>query len=447
MFQYGEIEPIISISSSLATNAAIGVIRLSGFKDILDLDTFFSIDFNKLNPGTARRSQITFDNVFYDDVLIIYFKAPFSYTGENVLEISAHGNLVILRNIVNLFIDRCNFRQAKPGEFTYRALLNKKLSLSQVEGLDLLLNANNSLMINAGHSVMSGVLHENYRKLQNDYLMLRSHIELGFDFLEDVGEDFFNQNLQLNFNNLESTIKALYAQTNFSFDSLNHLSLVLFGKPNAGKSTIFNMILGRERSIVSPIAGTTRDYISEKLLIHNNYYELIDTAGVHESDDLIELKGIEFTRNLLSRAFFKILVIKANEVDPVKFDGFDFVIVTHCDELPGPIEPSFLGDFTDKIIFIDNHSTVVDRKLFNCIAQKLNKLKPIEFIAIERHRNVISGIYDRWSSLSQTFSLESDLAIISHELNTIGHLIEELVGIVSPDDVLNNIFTNFCIGK
>jgi tRNA modification GTPase len=447
MYAGGDSDTIISISTSTASNAAIGVIRLSGFANFNEIQPFFVVNLADLVANKTKRTGIFFNNIFYDDVLVTFFKSPASYTGENVLEIACHGNVLILRNIIDLFLKHTSIRQAKAGEFTLRALQNKKLSLSQVEGLDLLLNANNSIMINAGHSIMSGVLHDQYRKLHHAYLALKSHLELGFDFLEDVGEDFFSTNLLINFNKLKDIIFDLYKNSQFSIDQINKLSIVLFGKPNAGKSTVFNKILGRDRSIVSDVAGTTRDYISESILIDNNYFELIDTAGIHESDDLIELKGIERSKQLIDGAFFKVLVVHALDLDISKFMDFDYIIITHCDLLSGPIEPVFYKEYIGKIDFIDINTKLIADSLHHSLLNKLSLLKHDSLIPIERHRNVISVIYSFIPELTCLIQSNDDLAIISHELNSIGHLIEELVGIVSPDDVLNNIFDNFCIGK
>jgi tRNA modification GTPase len=254
--------------------------------------------------------------------------------------------------------------------------------------------------------------------------------------------------------------------------------IVLVGQPNAGKSSLFNKLLSDNRAIVSEIAGTTRDFITEKINIFNNFYSLIDTAGLRVTSDSIEEEGIKRAYQILDKAFYKILLINPFEYDKNFFDGFalnkfDIIIFTHNDRegfenlsniitsdlnLAGPIEPlseSSLGPIEPKPNILNGPigANLLDesRLLVEYISFLVNKkyllISNKEPIIIDRHIDTINKIYEKLEKYSLLHKNTKDISIISSEFNIIGHCISELIGIVSPDDVLHNIFENFCIGK
>ena len=493
-------DPIIACSTGGQSNTAIAVIRLSGFESLIDLNDYFDIDLEKIKTRYAYFCKIVDSDEVVDEIVLTYFKGPNSYNGENILELSVHGNIFNIERVINLFTENNKFRTANPGEFTYRALKNKKLSLSQVEGLDLLLNASSPFSLKQGFSLLSGKLQDSYNNLYHTFLNHKSSVELSIDFLEDIGEEEsdrqFNETLQL----LEKSVNVLKKRV--SIDSLNLISpdITLVGLPNAGKSSLFNKLLLEDRAIVSDIAGTTRDFITEKIRIGDTHFNLIDTAGVRESDNQIESEGIKRALDLINKSFYKILVINPFEFDLSFFQklvniNFDLVLFTHNDRdgfgdkvksiinklgniliINGPIEPkisgpmgaaengpiepknsgpmgavengpiepltvgsigtSLIGNNDDLISYIEMS---VNNKYLDVSSQ--------EPIIIQRHIEVIDKIYHQLCNYINLATFERDISIISSELNIVGHCISELIGIVSPDDVLHNIFDNFCIGK
>jgi tRNA modification GTPase len=177
-------DPIIACSSGGFTNTGIAIIRLSGFENLVSLNDFFSIDLNKVNPRYAYFCKILdgCSNTI-DEIVLTYFENPKSFNGENILELSVHGNILNIHNIINLFCENSLFRKAYPGEFSYRALRNKKLNLTQVEGLDLFLNASNPLSLKQGQSLLNGSLQKTYEELLVNFKRHKSAIELSIDFL------------------------------------------------------------------------------------------------------------------------------------------------------------------------------------------------------------------------------------------------------------------------
>ena len=479
--------PIIACSTGNSSNTAIAVIRFSGFKNLLDLQPFFSLDLAKVKKRYSHLTNIIFDKNIFDNVLLVFFPIGESYTGENTLEISVHGNQLNISRILDLFTTHSFFRLAYPGEFTYRALKNKKISLSQVEGLDMLLNANSSLMLSQGLDLLQGELHNQYMLLYNSFIKLKSAVELSIDFSEDLGDEETKILFNNSYSEFSKILNALHARTQGNISSLLTPEIVLFGQTNAGKSSLFNLLVQESRSIVSNIAGTTRDYISEVLHINGTNFRLLDTAGIRNTNDSIEGIGIDLSFKLLDRSFFKILLINPLEFDEstfYKFESihFDLVIISHNDKDDflhyfskfnfsglsftniisanfldgsieplskfGPIEPEIFTKNTGPIEPINlNVSGSIEPFLLNLVNSKFMQLTSNNPILNERHRNCINKIYLLNLNFNNNFKHLSDVAILSSEINLFSTYLSDLIGIISPDDVLNSIFSNFCIGK
>jgi tRNA modification GTPase len=592
---YTDDKTIIACSTGTQSNTAIAVLRLSGFKNLIDLQNFFSFDLSKTINRKSHLTNIIFEDKIFDNGLLVFFPEGSSYTGDNVLEVSVHGNQLNIQRILELFVNHGDCRSAAPGEFTYRALKNKKLSLSQVEGLDMLLNANSSLMLSQGLDILQGDLHAQYLALYDAYLKLKAAVEISIDFSEDVGVEETQKLFEDSFKKFFKLISALKTRTEGNISSLLSPEIVLVGQTNAGKSSLFNLLLKHDRSIVSNIAGTTRDYVSEVIHIDGTNFKLVDTAGIRESNDVIENIGIDRAMNILSRSFYKILIVNPYETNAqylAKFSDidFDFLVVSHSDKLdfdkqiskvnfskirtkniakadfnsieggsieplvisgpmgplmqtgsigpstivphpnsessgpiepvstknapiepveknispiknekegsvdsknsahvlksgsiepasinPGPIEPKheknnlilesgLIGPMNGSILNLGPIGpNNIDSKL-GCgpIGPSIGPIEPVlksyiikKFdistannpILLERHRDVINKIHSKSIEFDNNINGLTDVAILSSEVNILGHSLTELIGIVSPDDVLNSIFANFCIGK
>lgn len=496
-FLYDDL-PIVACSTSLSENAAIGLIRLSGFDSLSSLSPFFKKDISSLSPNLSVFTSLLNGSEVVDEVVITFFKGPNSYNGENILEISAHGNILNLKRIISLFVNSGMFRLAKNGEFTYRALKNKKLSLSQVEGLDLFLNASSSLMLDQGMKLLHGDLFKKYQGLYDAYLKLKSAIEINIDFAEDVGEEQSALLLKNSVSHLGNLIATLQRSATVSKKSFMSPNVIIVGEPNAGKSSLFNNMLLENRAIVSSTPGTTRDFITEYIEIGGNNFKLIDTAGLRFTTDSIEEEGIKRATTMLADSFFKMLVVDINSIEKFSFNFseeiiFDLLILNHADiyawnkhlepllgSLPkfkniiivsveknilffdsknsGPMGANFGISETGSIgpksesgsmepLKIDGSIGSIGPVINSFIEDKFVELKALDPIIVDRHRDLINVISDSYGTFSCNISSLSDMAIISSECEILGRKIAELIGIVSPDDVLGNIFSNFCIGK
>ena len=474
---------IITCSSGTGSNSAISVIRLSGFKDIKFFSNYINID--SLKPRYAHFCQLLFKNNVIDEIIAIYYPAPNSFTGENILELNVHGNRLNVEKIINLFIKEEGFKSALPGEFTYRALKNNKLNLSQVEGLDLLLNANSDFILNQGFSLLSGSLQDEYLKLQKAYIKHLSSIEMSIDFMEDVGEENANKLLNDSHDELKNIIESLFKKINRQSTSLLKPDIVLFGDPNSGKSSLFNKLLSEDRSIITDIKGTTRDYISEDYRIKDVFFSLIDTAGIRKTSDKVEKFGVERSIDKVIKAFYKVLVINPLDYDENNLKTYlsyspDCIVFTHEDKIQdsyidlfkkiigpiepvqksgpiganktsGPIEPNIqngpIGADSCFLISTFNPSDNFFSNINDLVYIKYESIINNQPIVLDRHKEILFSLSDQFEEYSKLLKSESDISIISSELTSLGNCISELIGIVSPNDVLHNIFDNFCIGK
>ena len=214
-----------------------------------------------------------------------------------------------MERILKLFVSSGCCRLAKPGEFSYRALKNNKMTLPEVEGLDIFLNATSKGVLDQGMKLMGGEMTKAYLDLRSSFCQLRASLELSVDFLEDVGEEAAKKSFNSSLRDFSLKLFKLYRRTLSPLRSITTPEIVLVGKPNTGKSSLFNALLQETRSIVSPEEGTTRDYVSEYVTFQEIQFRLIDTAGIRETSSQIEREGIFKTLDLISHAFFKVLLV------------------------------------------------------------------------------------------------------------------------------------------
>ena len=479
--------PIIACATGENNISAISIIRISGFNDLSTFERFFSQSLKNIKARYAYHTKLIHpvSSQLIDDIVLTFFKAPHSYNGENILELSCHGNPFIIKNIISLFLEFADVEPAAAGEFTLRALKNKKLTLSQVEGLDLILNSQSLYGINEGLKSLCGELHQAYLELEKLTLKLCSAVELGIDFIDDVGEEAFEREKNQAITKLGQFLRELHIRASSDYSALLSPEIVLFGPVNAGKSSLFNACIKSNRSIVSNTAGTTRDFISEYIFIAGHQFKLVDTAGLRETSEEIESEGIKRSLDLAKNAFFKILVINPCmdnfELEFTKAKQYDICLLSHSDnELftealkthsalfegiqlfkanlsdigpiepghSGPIEPTANFDFEVKNENGPIEPTVLDTALLSrLVYSKYLKLQENNPIILPRHREKIRAISSRFEEFQLLNKNEKDIAIISNELNLISQQIQELIGVITQNQVLKNIFENFCIGK
>ncbi|HXH31843.1 MAG TPA: GTPase [Bacteriovoracaceae bacterium] len=454
-FLYSD-EPIIACSTCSHANAALAVLRISGFQDVNSFKKFLPALSGPIEPRRVYYTKLVLQGQLVDDICLTYFEGPRSFNGENILELSIHGNTLNIERVLDLFVTHGGCREASAGEFTYRALKNKKLSLSQVEGLDLFLNANSQFALGQGMDLLSGNLHAIYLDLLNLFLIHKSSLELSIDFSDDVGEETARKYFRESLENFSKKFQTLVKRVAPIGPNLIQPEIVLAGLPNSGKSSLFNHLLSEDRAIVSAIPGTTRDYLTENLMIEGVKYKLVDTAGIRNAIELIESEGIKRTKEKLKYSFFSILLVNpfemVDEFSELLTQKFDLIYFTHAD-LPRfeDAKTRFLRTYPDcgpiGAVNIKALSHSWDLELYKLVNNKYLSIVASSPILLERHKSLILQLNTtllRYIDLSRH---EEDVGILSMELNSLGHCISELIGIISPDDILDSLFSNFCIGK
>ena len=453
-------ETIIALATPNGLGA-ISVIRISGNNSIEITEKLFKSNKNKLlsnqKSHTVHLGHIMKGNHELDEVLITLFKGPYSYTGENTIEISCHGSTYIQKEIINLFIDN-GIRIANPGEFTLRAFLNGKMDLNQAEAVaDLIASENEGSHKLAMQQMKSGFSND-LKKLRAELLHFSSMIELELDFSqEDV--EFAERN---DFKNLTNKIKSELKILTNSFHSgnvlKNGISVAIAGKPNAGKSSLLNTLLNEDKAIVSDIPGTTRDSIEDSLIINGINFRFIDTAGLRETNDVIESKGIEKTKEKIKKAKILLYLFDINDtnineiknsVDSFRRDDLSIILVRNKIDLK--INNKNLLNDLKKLELIEISATEKKSvlKLKERLFDEVNLLNPYTDVIISnsRHYEALKKALKAIEEVNKGLKENISGDLLSVDIRRSIEFLAEITGEITNDDVLGNIFVNFCIGK
>lgn len=445
---------------------AIAVIRLSGSKAIAMVDASFkSIHAKTLTTQkthTIHLGHIVEDSRVLDEVLVSVFKNPKSYTGEDVVEISCHGSSYIQQEIIQLFV-RSGARIANPGEFTLRAFLNAKLDLSQAEAVADLIASDNKASHQIAMQQMRGGFSNEIKALREELLNFASLIELELDFSEEDVE--FADRKQFE-DLLERIIKVLkHLIDSFSTGNVikNGIPISIIGAPNVGKSTLLNALLNEDKAIVSDIAGTTRDAIEDEITIEGIKFRFIDTAGIRTTEDTIESIGIKKTFEKITQSQVVLYLLDASKVTTETIQMFNSEIRQIQEQYPDKqlIVVANKMDQADQVLI--ETSFVYPHTLFTSAKNRLGidalKSKLLEFVntgALHNNDTIVTNSrhYDSLlNALSEVQKVQQGLdANLSGDLLAIDirqalYHFGEITGEITSDDLLGNIFANFCIGK
>jgi tRNA modification GTPase len=436
--------------------SSVTVIRISG----MDAFGFISQCFTKsktelggyaiteTHANTVHHGYIFDDSEIIDEAVITVFKAPNSYTGEDVIEISSHGGSYIYRKI-NSLLTKLGCEHAEPGEFSKRAFLNGKIDLAQAEAISDLIKAKTELASKAAISMLKGELSSKIKILKEKLINYCSLVELELDFSEEGLEIIDKQKFISSIDNIIQSIEKLtntYESGRIIHDGVN---LAIVGIPNAGKSTIFNYLLNDSRAIVSEIPGTTRDFLQEPLIMGGLMFNLIDTAGIRETIDVVEKEGVRRSRLKIEQADIVLNII----------DLTSGSFVSSIDE----------NGNSNKVINVYNKTDLVRKSEVNglCVSAKtgvnMDKLEQVIidkaralinpgevseiFITNQRHRNCLLKSCEYLVNAKKLAEESAGNELISFEIREAMLALEEIIGKTTNVDILNNIFSKFCIGK
>lgn len=450
---------------------AIAIIRISGDEAIaIGASVFQSIkakDLNKQKSHTLHLGHIIDNQKTLDEVLVSIFKGPHSYTGENTIEISCHGSTYIQQQIIQLLL-RKGCRMANPGEFTLRAFLNGKLDLSQAEAVADLISSDNEASHQIAMQQMRGGFSNEIAKLREELLNFASLIELELDFAEeDVAFADRTQFHEL-LNRIEFVLKRLIDSFAVGNVIKNGIPVAIVGEPNVGKSTLLNALLNEERAIVSHIAGTTRDTIEDELVIGGIGFRFIDTAGIRETDDHIESIGIRKTFEKIEQAQVVLYLspltpkggtldgdnIKQIQIEIAKiknqYPQKPLIIIGNKKDLFSEDQILNLQSQIPNILLISAKQNVGVDELKNQLLSFVNTgaLRNNETIVTNtRHYDSLLKALDEIQNVK--YGLETNLSsdLMALDIREALYHFGMITGQVTNDELLGNIFSNFCIGK
>jgi tRNA modification GTPase len=439
---------------------AIGVIRLSGPQAITIANSVFKgKDLTKQPSHTIHFGHVVDGDVILDEVLMSLFVAPKSYTRENVVEISCHGSNYIIESIIKLLI-RHGARAAKAGEFTMRAFLNGQLDLSQAEAVADLIAANSKAAQQAAMQQLRGGFSNQLQALREQLVTFASLIELELDFSEEDVEFANREQLRKLVHEIVLVIGKLIQSFELGNAIKQGVNTVIAGRPNAGKSTLLNALLNEDRAIVSHIPGTTRDTIEEVLNINGINFRLIDTAGIREATDTIEQIGVQKTMEKISQTAVLLYVYDVNELSDADLTadiaelvkpGIPAIIVANkTDLLTGDLILNVtLPEGADLVQVSAKEKQHID-ELKQLIYQRTVKgqLSADETLITNiRHLEALQKTEQALIQVLNGIQTQTTSDFLAMDIKQGLHYLGEITGAVTTDDLLDNIFSKFCIGK
>jgi len=465
-----EQEDTICAVSTPPGSGAVAMIRVSG-KEAMDMC-------NKVIRFPDRRKQlkrqqagtIHYAGLFdgeqqIDEVMVSIFKAPRSYTGEDVVEITCHGSVYIQQQILLVLIQQ-GARPARPGEFTMRAFLNGKMDLAQAESVADLIAAESAVAHRIALNQLKGVVSDKIRQLRRQLLHFASLIELELDFGEEDVEFADREELLSLAGEIDSALKTVAGSFRQGNVMKNGIPVAIIGEPNVGKSTLLNVLLQEEKAIVSDIPGTTRDYIEDTITIEGYMFRFIDTAGLHASQDKIERLGIDRTYKKIKQASVIMLLtdIRSEPEDIHNIygkisTGLDrdsqhiILVVNKTDTVQDNIRAGMeekLREITEDIVFISALRETHLDELRARLTTVMRLRQPGEQEVVISNMRHYEALTRAGKAIQRTIhglndGLSNDL--VAQDLREAIHYMGEITGEITTDEILGNIFKNFCIGK
>jgi len=448
-------DTIIALSTPPGSGA-IGVIRLSGPEAIsLTNQVFAGKDLEQQASHTLHFGLIKNGEQLVDEVVAGLFVAPKSYTKENVVEISCHGSNYIIQQIISLLISK-GARAAKPGEFTLRAFLNGAFDLSQAEAVADLIASNSKASHDVAMQQMRGGFANELKGLREQLIHFASMIELELDFAEEDVEFANRDQLKNLVSKINYVLRRLIASFELGNVIKNGVPIVIAGKPNVGKSTLLNALLNEERAIVSDIAGTTRDTIEDELAIGGVVFRFIDTAGIRDTADIIEALGVERTLEKMKQAKLIIYMADVNQsvaeiseqVRGLEHLGIPHLVLVNKAETLTTEQKDAFKELN--VVFISAKEKQGIDELKDTLLEQVNlhHINTSETLVTNvRHVEALKQTENALNRVLENVDNPVTSDFLAMDIKQALHYLGEITGTVTTDDLLDNIFTKFCIGK
>ena len=454
-------DTIAAISTAM-TNSGIGIVRMSGVESLEIIQKIYKgkveKDFENIKTHTIHYGYIADGDETIDEVLVMILKGPHSFTGEDTVEINCHGGVYVVKRILETVI-KYGARPAEPGEFTKRAFLNGKLDLSQAEAVIDVINSKNEYALKSSVSQLKGNVQKKIKEIREEIIYHTAFIETALDDPEHISVDGYGEKLHVVVDNLLVELDKLVKSSDNGRIIKEGIKTVIVGKPNAGKSSLLNVLVGEDRAIVTDIAGTTRDVLEESIQLNGISLNIMDTAGIRDTEDIVEKIGVDKAITHANEADLVIYVVDASrELDENDFGIIDMirdkkaVILLNKSDLDTVITEEMIQSHIDKPILS------ISAKEEKGIRELEETLKDMFFhgeisfndevyITNVRHK---TALQDAYSSLENVImSIENDMPEDFYSIDlldayeSLGSITGETIG----EDLVNEIFSKFCMGK
>lgn len=453
---------IAAISTGL-TNSGISIIRISGSDSLNIIKKIFKTS-NEIAPNKIVFGKIIKNGEVMDNVLVSYFKAPRSYTGEDICEINCHGGIEITKQILEIVLEN-GARLAEPGEFSKRAFLNGKMDLSKAEAVIDLINSKTKVSARIASNHLNGDISTKIKNLREELVELLAHISVSIDYPEYDYEEVENDNV---INLIDKKVEEInylidtYDQGRYIKDGIN---VAIVGKPNVGKSSLLNSFAKYEKAIVTDIPGTTRDIVEERVNIGNLILNISDSAGIRDTDDIVEKIGVEKSLKLFETADLVLYMFSPeNKIENMDFEllskiqnkGIKFIVVINkMDKYEKSIFDAFMNEFEQK--GIKNVMTISVKDQIGIEELKLSIKQMFEksdfdyehelMITNERHRNLLKESVNYLEDAEKEIQNGMPIDIVSIGIKNATKYLGQIVGLDVSEDVTKKIFEKFCLGK
>ncbi len=450
----------IAAISTAQGEGGIGVIRISGVDAITIADKVFRAargkKLSEMKGYTAAFGQVVRDNEIIDEAIATVFRSPNSYTGENVVELSCHGGLFITREVLRSVLE-AGAVPASAGEFTKRAFLNGKMELTEAEAVIDIISAKSRIAARSALSAKEGALWKRIEGLKNSLVNTAAHFSAWADYPEEDIEEVTGENLRQNFSEWLSELDNLLKTYDKGRTFREGIDTVIAGKPNTGKSTLMNLLSGRDRSIVTDIPGTTRDIIEETVIVGDVILRLSDTAGIHETGDTVEKIGVDIAKNRLKTCGLVLCVFDGSQA----LDEDDKKLIESIKGVPsvGIVNKTDLGVKIDRIYIKDRLDYVVEISAksgegYDRLSEIISKVAGTEdfnpsegILANERQRNAVMNAKKALIEAKNALDIGMTFDAVEVLLEEAIENILELTGERVSEVVVDNVFHNFCVGK
>ena len=447
---------IIAVST-LVGESAINIIRLSGDDVIKIVNKYFSRDLENFESNTINYGKFIYENEIIDEVLVSIFKAPKSYTTENIVEINCHGGVTATNKIMEiLLLD--DVRQAEPGEFIKRAFLNGRIDLVEAEAVGDLISSSTESARKLSINGINGEISKLINSLRKDIMKIIGNIEVNIDYpeYEDV-EVITIKRLKEKMEDIKEKFMNLYKNSEKTNIIKNGINISIIGRPNVGKSSLLNKLTGEEKAIVTDIEGTTRDIVEGKINLDGIILNLIDTAGIRKTEDKVEKIGVDKSYETLEKSDLILLVLSnSNELNLeekkiIEKNSKKVIVVVNKNDLPQKIKFDELNKRNINYVKISIKNNEGIEELLNLIKEKfdIDNINNSDFTYLSNSRQIslLKKSINIIKEIEKSIQKNVPIDLIEVDIRNLWDTLGEITGETYKDELLDEIFSNFCLGK